>query len=144
MKCAAPGVRFRPVGIAAFQKALTSQRTPDLIRQKQNPVTSCLGEKATGSDGILQRENPLRPEHLFAGVQKLLSVRAGLLALLRSLSAAFTVARPRGILTRFPILPAFMRGTRTHLKELWEPQFLEGPQLTTHNGRSQRLAGLEQ
>gem|GEM_PF-5594994 len=31
----------------------------------------------------------------------------------------FTVARPCGILTRFPILPALMRDTQTHLKELW-------------------------
>src|SRR5260221_12067709 len=31
----------------------------------------------------------------------------------------FTVARPCGILTRFPILPAFIRDTQTHLKELW-------------------------
>ena len=47
------------------------------------------------------------------------NVRAGLLTFGFALQSAksFTVARPRGILTRFPILPAFMRGTQTRLKE---------------------------
>jgi len=47
----------------------------------KNPVTFCRA-KATGWRRDLSRkENSLRPEHLFAGVQKLLSVQAGLLAL---------------------------------------------------------------
>ena len=75
-------------------------------------------------------ENSLRPEHLFASVHKLQFVQAGLLAWHRLTSSAFTVARPRGILTRFPILPAFMRGTRTHLKELRNVSSLKWRQLT--------------
>ena len=53
-------------------------------------------------------------------------VRAGLLTLIIASQSAilFTVARPRGILTRFPILPAFTRDTRTHLKELGTYRFL--------------------
>src|SRR5207249_8852124 len=47
-----------------------------------------------------------------------ISVQAGLLALRRSISGDFTVARPRGILTRFPIL-LIIEAPETLLKELW-------------------------
>jgi len=51
----------------------------------KNPVTFCRA-KATGWRRDLSRkENSLRPEHLFAGVQKLLSVQAGLLAFVHRL-----------------------------------------------------------
>jgi hypothetical protein len=48
---------------------------------------------------------PKRPEQLYASVQNCTDVQAGLLALIAAIQQrSFTVARPRGILTRFPIL----------------------------------------
>lgn len=54
------------------------------------------------------------------GIQRLQksATRAGLLARKNSVEFLHTVARPRGIHTRFPILPALLtRGTRTLLIE---------------------------
>src|SRR5205823_922419 len=65
-------------------------------------------------------EHPLREASKTAG-----SIRAGLLAFASPLPAnAFTVARPRGIHTRFPILLALMRGTRTLVKNQKSKSFL--------------------
>src|SRR5262249_9784725 len=73
-----------------------------------------LPREATGwrRDLFRKQEFPLRPERLFAGIQEL-QKRSGRSPgfLLRRPAKSFTVARPRGIFTRFPILPAFMRGT---------------------------------
>jgi hypothetical protein len=63
----------------------------------------------------------MRPEHLDARRSKGCKgvKRAGLLARRRRALLLLTVARPRGILTRFPILPAYevRQGTRTLLAE---------------------------
>jgi hypothetical protein len=75
----------------------------------QNPATSSATLRRQAGDGIFSgKEKSLRPEHLFAGIQKLQQRpgRSPGFCIAASLATIFTVARPRGILTRFPILPA--------------------------------------
>jgi len=77
----------------------------------KNPVTFCRA-KWTGGDGIFSRKFPRRPEHLSRAFKT--ATAFGQVSWLRHrfrLATNFTVARPRGIHTRFPILPASMRGT---------------------------------
>jgi hypothetical protein len=68
---------------------------------------------ATGSDGIFYEKNSHCGLNTFSRAFKSCdSVRQVSWLCHRSrLAMSFTVARPRGIHTRFPILPAFMRGT---------------------------------
>jgi len=88
----------------------------------QNPVTSTATRKRQAGDGIFSGKEkiPCGLNTFSRAFKSCNIVRAGLLTLIIAANPAilFTVARPRGILTRFPILPAFMRDTRTHLKEL--------------------------
>ena len=76
----------------------------------QNPVTLSATQRRQAGDGIFSgKEKSLRPEHLFAGVQKLQQRPGrspGFCIAAKTEATIFTVARPRGILTRFPILPA--------------------------------------
>jgi hypothetical protein len=68
----------------------------------------------------LEKNARVRPEHLFAGVQKLQTASGQVSWLLHrrfKQAAIFTVARPRGIFTRFPYSSRSTRDTRTHLKE---------------------------
>ena len=61
---------------------------------------------------------PRRPEHLSRAFKT--ATAFGQVSWLRHrfrLAMNFTVARPRGIHTRFPILPASMRGTRTQFQK---------------------------
>src|SRR5258706_14619236 len=90
------------------------RRTPKLFEKTKSRHYFCHAE-VTGwrRDLFPRREFPRRPEPPCARRSKAANgVRAGLLAFASPLSEAtiFTVARPRGILTRFPILPA-RRGT---------------------------------
>jgi hypothetical protein len=60
-----------------------------------------LAKQATG--GTLNE--PVLPERLSASVQKLQSILGRSPGFENELTFSFTVARPRGIHTRFPILP---------------------------------------
>ena len=91
LECAGRAKRRRRFGSSSIQNAVKSKavslptsrdchRTPNLVSKNQNPVTFCQ-RSAAGSDGIFYgRKFPVRPEHLFAGVQNCDSVPAGLLA----------------------------------------------------------------
>jgi hypothetical protein len=87
--------------------------------KKQNPVALFLRKGIRLATGSSAKGFPLRPEHLFASVQKLQRCPGRLPGFeRRRLATIFTVARPRGILTRFPCSSRSTRDTRTHLKEL--------------------------
>ena len=75
------------------------------------PSPLCRGRDRLSDGTVSGKKNfPLRPERLFAGIPKLRK-HSGRSPGFASPGEAFTVARPRGILTRFPILLALMRGT---------------------------------
>jgi hypothetical protein len=100
-------------------KALTSQRTPNLLPKIQNPVTFCRA-KTTGGNGIAGKF-PGRPEHLSRAFKSCETFRQVSWLYHRFRPAmTVTVARPRGIHTRFPILLAFMRGTSTRYQKSLE------------------------
>src|ERR1041385_3892145 len=76
----------------------------------KNPVTFCR-TKTTGGNGIAGNF-PRRPEHLSRAFKSCETFRQVSWLYHRFRPAMiFTVARPRGIHTRFPILLAFMRST---------------------------------
>ena len=80
----------------------------------QNPAAFLLRESDRLATGFVRKEISHCGLNTFARAFKSCnSIQAGLLALIVAPATIFTVARPRGILTRFPILPAFMRDTRT-------------------------------
>jgi len=88
----------------------------------QNPVTISATRKRQADDGIFSWKRIPRSglNTLARGVRKLQTASGQVsgLCIVTSEATIFTVARPRGILTRFPFLPA-QRGTpKTHLKEL--------------------------
>src|SRR5205809_1144225 len=88
----------------------SSMRIPYSLKSKSRHL---LPAKATGGDGIFSEKNSHGGLNTFSRAFKSCdSVRQ--VSWLRrrfGLATIFTVARPRGIHTRFPIHPAFMRGT---------------------------------
>ena len=104
------------VSVATVRSASLPQETLSFKIKIPSPFCHPKADRlATGS--LFREEFPLRPEHLFAGVQKLQPHSGRSPGFDHREATIFTVARPRGILTRFPILPALMRDTRTLLKE---------------------------
>jgi hypothetical protein len=111
----------------------------------QNPVTLFCRAKASGwRRDLFRKEKSLRPEHLFAGVQKLQQRPGrspGFCIIAQTKATIFTVARPRGILTRFPILPALSGTPKRILKEPGNVTFrlIAGASYHAHRRKSKNL-----
>ena len=102
--------RSKAVSRCACHRTPNRRRTPNVSLKTQNPVTFCRAN-ATGGNGI-SGNSPGRPEHLSRAFKTAKTFRQVSWLYHRfRLAMIFTVARPRGIHTRFPILLAFMRST---------------------------------